>query len=453
MSCVSPIRCEPKATREGELEADVLIVGSGLGGLAAALELKKYGYNPKVVYVGRVGGHRAIVPSEAAVDVVNKAGVLDLHTGFFDGMYVYQGDGRYRVKYKHLVLATGGVDVPITFPNSTRAPQKTAEELLSQKPSGLNIVVWGTTEWGFKTALALRDAGNDVVVMDNSAYARDAKYYERVKTRLEVITAVRLRSYEDELVYEEITERGAKIHRKKVDLIVSTVRIVNPLAVARLGFKVFYSFELNSLVPRRNNYGELLTLGERDVAVGGSNVYSTGHLYGALSDDITIEQGRLLALYIASKDGVEDAEKTKSEMEKFLGKLSIEANWLYNLGNRLEKGTDGTGRYVEPNVVDVPHWASFWPQMDVDEDVVICPCDGTSMGRILEVVREMNRRVKLKITHEEVDILRHLKTPKLSFGTTCGESLCVPYASIMLAAALSQKPSYFLYGKPQMLYE
>jgi hypothetical protein len=60
--------------------------------------------------------------------------------------------------------------------------------------------------------------------------------------------------------------------------------------------------------------------------------------------------------------------------------------------------------------------------------------------------------VKIKITHEETDLLRQLKLPQLNFGGLCAESVCLPYAAIILGAALAQRPSYFLYGKPQMLY-
>ncbi|MFN3804099.1 MAG: FAD-dependent oxidoreductase [Pyrobaculum sp.] len=457
MRCASVTHCEPQASREEELDVDVLIVGGGLGGLAAALELRRYGYSPKIVHLGMLGGHHVLgdAPRYTEVDIqglVNRARELDISYGFFDGFYIYSGDVRYRARYRHLILATGGVDIPITFPQSLKAPQKAAEEVLTEPPSGLNVVVWGTTEWGLRTALSLK-RDNEVVVLDNSAYLRDVKYYEKVRPKLDITTSVRLLKYDGGLAYEVITEKGRETSRLKVDLIVSTVRIANPLAATRLGFRVFYSFELNSLVPRRSNYGELLTVEKSGRSVGGSNVYATGHLYGALRESHIVEQGKLLAAYIASKDGVESLDKTKELLDKYLVQLTIEANWLYNLGNRLERGTDDTGRYVEPNVIDVPHWASFWPQIDEVEDFVICPCDGTTLGRYLEEVKKLNRReVKIRITHDETDALRQLNLPKLVFTSTCGETVCMPYAAIILGAVLAQKPSYFLYGKPQMLY-
>ncbi|MCX8136207.1 FAD-dependent oxidoreductase [Pyrobaculum aerophilum] len=464
MSCLSPIKCKLEASREDELNTDVLVVGSGLGGIVAALELKKYGYNSKIVYVGALGGHHVLgeAPRYSNVDIesiINKAKDLDISEGFFDGMYIYQNRVRYRVRYKHIILATGGVDVPITFPGSYSAPQKTAEEILLQPPSGLNVVVWGTTEWGLRTALTLRNHGNDVVVMDNSAYFRDSKYYELIKTRVDfpVITAVRIREFKKgELVFEVVTgKKENEVKKVKADLIVSAVRIVNPYIPMKLGFKVYYSFELNSLVPRRSNYGELLIVDERGKAVGGSNVYATGHLYGAVREGHIIEQGKLLAKYIAAKDGVEASENVKDALDKFLVMLTIEANWLYNLGNRLERGTDGTGRYVEPNVIDVPHWASFWPQIEEAEDLVICPCNNARINDVLKEIKQLNRikELKVKITHEETELLRQLKLPKLSFGDdVCAESVCLTYASIILGGFLAQRPGYFIYGKPQMLY-
>ncbi|MEM0463394.1 FAD/NAD(P)-binding oxidoreductase [Pyrobaculum sp.] len=464
MSCPSAIHCKPEATREEELEVDVVVVGGGLGGLIVASELKKYGYNPKVVYTGNLGGHHILgdAPRYSDIDidgVIAKAKNLDVSQGFFDGVYLYQGGVRYRVRYRHLILATGGTDVPITFPGGLKAPQKTAEEVLSATPTGLKIVVWGTTEWGLRTALALRNRGNEVVVLDNSAYLRDVKYYEKVKSKIDfpIIPSVIVKRYEKGvLTYDIITGKKEPESRKeRVDLIVSAVRIVNPYVPLKLGYKIYYTFELGSLIPRRNNYGELLIVDDGGRAVGGSNVYATGHLYGALRESHIAEQAKVLATYIAAKDGVESMDKAKDALDKLLVTFTVEANWLYNLGNRLERGTDGTGRYVEPNVIDVPHWASFWPQIEEAGDIVLCPCDGTPAERVLKEIEQMNKlkKLKVKITHEETDVLRQLRLPKLSFGeSVCAESVCLTYASIILGALLAQKPSYFLYGKPQMLY-
>lgn len=460
MSCTSAVFCTPRASREDELVADVIIVGGGFGGLVTALELKRYGYRPRVVYIGHLGGHHILGNAPRYSDyidvqsIISKASELDVIEGFFDGIYIYHKGIKYRVRYKHLVLATGGFDAPITFPNSIKAPQKTAEEVLLQQPTGLKIAVWGTTEWGLRTALTLKRLGNDVIVLDNSAYIRDTKYFEKVKKTIDfpIATSVRIKSYDrGVLKYNVITEkRTIEKREEKLDLIVSTVRMVNPYVVTKLGFKVYYSFELNSLIPRRTNLGELLTLDDTGRAVGGSNIYVTGHLYGAVRENHIVEQARLLAMYIASKDGLEDGEKVKDGLGKFLATLAVEANWLYNLGNRLEYGTDNTGRYIEPNVIDVPHWASYWPQEEDIEGVIICPCDNTPIDKVLKEVKEANRlkEIKTKITHKDVELLRQLKLPQLSFGeSVCAESMCLPYATIILGALLGQKPSYFIYGK------
>ncbi|MEM4604658.1 MAG: FAD-dependent oxidoreductase [Pyrobaculum sp.] len=459
MNCETAARCEPTAVREGELRTDVLVIGGGLGGLVSALELKKYGYDVKVAYVGPLGGHHVLGMTEAEVEsIVAKSKELELFQGFFDGFYLYSDGVKYRAVYKHLILATGGVDLPVTFPKSRNAPQKTAEEILASPPTGLKIAVWGTTEWGLRTAITLRRIGNEILVLDNSAYLRDVKYYEKIKSQIDfnIVSSVRIKKYENgELTYEIVTGgKNNEVQSEKIDLLVSTVRVVNPYVAMRLGFRVFYSFELNSLIPRRSNYGELLILDDRGYAKGGSNVYATGHLYGVVKEKHVIEQAKLLAKYIAYKDGLERKDDVEKDLEEFLVLLTIEANWLYNLGHRLEKGTDGTGRYVEPNVIDVPHWASYWPQLgDEEEDIVVCPCNGSTLGEVVKEIEKINKReIKPKITHDEVDILRSLKLVKLGFEqSVCTETICIPYAAIILGAYLSQKPSYFIYGKPDLL--
>jgi monoamine oxidase len=108
VGCVSPISCELQASREAELRTDVLVVGGGLGGLVAALELRRYGYEVKIVHMGRLGGHHVLgsAPRFAEdIDVESitaKVKELDVMEGFFDGLFVYSGGTRYSVHYRHL---------------------------------------------------------------------------------------------------------------------------------------------------------------------------------------------------------------------------------------------------------------------------------------------------------------------------------------------------------------
>jgi len=437
-----------------------------MGGIVVANELRKYGYDVLLVSQEPPGGHRMLsdAPYVEDVELPKLTDGVDFVGGFFDGQIITSGNKGYRVEYKHLVLSTGGVELPVVFPKSEKADVRPAVEILKERPQGLKIIVWGTTEWGFRTALSLSNLGNDVIILDNSAHFRDVKYYRKrgellIKRGVEILTSATIKKYEDgELAVEvNLGKRGVEKRRIRTDVVVSAVRAINTFIPYRMGLKLFYSFELGSLIVRRNYYGELLKVDEEGRATGGIGAYAVGELYGAYHMHIVERQARLLAAYVAFKDGIENESRVRDLLDEFLAYLSVEANWLYNLGYRLEHGTDETGRYVEPNVIDVPHWAYFWPQLkDVDPDQELCPCIKVKLGELLKEISRRNRReLRMRITHDETNLLRQLKTPTVDelFGANpCIQTYCITSITLILSALLAQKPSYFIYGKTEQLY-
>lgn len=455
-----PDRCEERAY-------DVLIVGAGVGGLAAAHALSKYGFEVLLVNKGPKGGHNALdgqptITGEPASRYIEKYDVEPLD-GVFDGEAVVGDGGCLRPKYEHLVLGTGGVEMYTPMPGSP--PVRLASEALANGLEGRRILVWGTTEWGLRVAAALAERGHEVVVADNSAYLRDVKYYQSRRERLqklgvEVVYSATARKFKGGVLELEarLGKRGVERRKIAIDAFVSAVRTANLFLPLRLGLKVFYSFELNSLIPRRNSFGEVLALDERGKARGGTNVYTVGELYGAVYAHLEEIQGQILAAYIAAKEGVEDADKASKALEEFRAKLAVELNWLYNLDLRLSRGTDDSGLYVEPNVIDAPGWPYFWPDIgEVDGDQLICPCTGLKLGDLMKAVERANKgTVEIRVTSDRVNALRHLKLPTLDqLGTgpsPCFEALCAPSMAIIAGAIYGQKPSYLFYGKPKQLY-
>lgn len=453
-----------------EEEFDVLIIGAGIGGLAAARELSRYDLKVGIVNEGPLGGHHALdrqptVTDETAASIVERYRTEDVIRGVFDGEVVVSGDRCIRPRYRHLILNTGGLEMYTPIPGSPKVVP--ASEALMGEPGGRRLLVWGTTEWGLRTAMALAERGHDVVVADNSAYLRDVRYYQKVRDRLqklgiEVIHSAIAKRFKDGVMELSVNlgKRGWERRSLKIDRVVSAVRTVNIYVPLRLGLKVFYSFELNSLVPRRNSFGEILMLDGKGKSAGGSNIYATGELYGATYAHIEEAQGRLLAVYLASKMGREDPDKAAKALEDFRARIALEANWLYNLDLRLSRGTDYTDLYVEPNVIDVPGWPYFWPNGldEIDGDQIVCPCTGLKISDVIKIVERINKgRVEIKVTSDSVNKLRHIKIPTLAeLGggpSPCFETLCVPNLAIIIGAIFAQKPSYVLYGKPKQLYE
>src|SRR6201995_842306 len=80
--------------------ASVVILGAGLAGLTAALELRNAGYKVQVLeYHHKAGGRKISSPGG---DTVNELGVFPHHCQFDEGFYV--NPGPMRIPYHHVAL-------------------------------------------------------------------------------------------------------------------------------------------------------------------------------------------------------------------------------------------------------------------------------------------------------------------------------------------------------------
>ncbi len=176
---------EKQAEREWRTEyrrrhADVLVVGGGVAGLAAAIAAAERGADVVLADDGREpggrllweGGHeqaRALTKRArgAGVEVLSSAPAL----GHFDGLVaVWQRDTLHQIRAQHHVFATGGIEQPLVFSGNDlpgvmlSSGARRLTTLYGVAP-GARAVVVTTSDRGVRAALALRGAGIRILVV------------------------------------------------------------------------------------------------------------------------------------------------------------------------------------------------------------------------------------------------------------------------------------------------
>ena len=163
------------------LHPDVLVIGAGAAGLAAAAEASAAGADTMVLEEGREpGGHRRATSDATGDELIAEAesagARILLETpafGVFAGPLVAAAgpDALYRIRARHLVFATGAVEQPAVFPNSDRPGimLSSAVELLINRYRvlpGRRAVVLTAGDAGYRSARTLIDAGASAIVVD-----------------------------------------------------------------------------------------------------------------------------------------------------------------------------------------------------------------------------------------------------------------------------------------------
>ncbi|HWE32372.1 MAG TPA: 2Fe-2S iron-sulfur cluster-binding protein [Solirubrobacteraceae bacterium] len=160
--------------------ADVLVVGGGHAGLAAALAAAELGADVVLVDEGPEPGGRLLwegghEPARELAERVRDAGVEVLSSapalGHFDGLVpVWQGDTLHQIRARQHVYATGAIEQPLVFPGNDipgvmlSSGARRLAALYGVKPGG-RAVIATTTDRGMWTALALHKAGVEIVVV------------------------------------------------------------------------------------------------------------------------------------------------------------------------------------------------------------------------------------------------------------------------------------------------
>lgn len=160
--------------------ADVLVVGSGIAGLSAAIAAAELGADVVLADEGpepggrllHEGGHeraRALAARarEAGVEVLCDAPAL----GHFDGLVaLWQGDTLHQVRARRHVYATGSIEQPLLFagndvPGVMLSSGALRLAALYGVAPGRRAVVATTSDRGVEAALALRAVGVEVLAV------------------------------------------------------------------------------------------------------------------------------------------------------------------------------------------------------------------------------------------------------------------------------------------------
>jgi sarcosine oxidase subunit alpha len=177
-----PHEPDHRRRRRINLHPDVLVIGAGAAGLAAAAEAAKAGATVVLLEQGREAGGHLLGDSSGAMRSgltrqALESGVRFLAEtaafGVFGGMLVAAAgpDALYRIRPKHVIFATGAVEQSAVFPGNDLpgVMVSSGAELLLHRYGvlpGRRAVVLAADNTGYSTAWALRDAGAEVTVVD-----------------------------------------------------------------------------------------------------------------------------------------------------------------------------------------------------------------------------------------------------------------------------------------------
>ena len=154
--------------------ADVLVIGGGVAGIAAALRAAEMGADVVLADDGpELGGSllagEGAAEARALAERVRSAGIEVLAPaaalGFFDGIVpVWCGDTLHQVRAERHIAATGSIEQPLMFEGNDLpgvmlcSGAERLANLYGVRPGGAAVIAT-TGDRGLESALALRDAG------------------------------------------------------------------------------------------------------------------------------------------------------------------------------------------------------------------------------------------------------------------------------------------------------
>ena len=282
------------------LHPDVLVIGAGGAGLAAAAEAAAAGLDTLVVEQDREAGgsmrrarDRAEGESLGAAAEAAGARILTGTAAFgvFEGPLVAAASARalYRVRPRHLVVATGAIEQPAVFPNNDLPGimlSSAVESLVhrSRVLPGRDAVVMTSSDAGHETARTLVEAGARVSLVDLRPDAPPGRGF-RVAAGKTVLAASGRRRVTGVTIGEPGATTGPTIECDLLVLAGFTAPSTNLLSMS--GAEVEFDDHAQAYLPRRLPDG----------------VYAVGAVAGAVTHEAAVAQGRLAGLEIGVAHG------------------------------------------------------------------------------------------------------------------------------------------------------
>ena len=237
-----PLGRAPRIGPARTLHADVVVVGAGVAGLAAAGEAASQGERVVVLDEGRLGEKVwdpvviERIEALAASARADGAEILERHTavGVYEGPFVpaFGPGGAVHIEARRVIVATGAVEAHAVFPGNDLPGVFLARGAgrLAGRHSvapGRRAALVATTEEGRATAEVLRAAGTEVVVVDGTVVAAEGT--RRVKAVVVDTPAGRERIACDTLVLSlGWAPRDALLRMATADEAVGAGEVVTP---------------------------------------------------------------------------------------------------------------------------------------------------------------------------------------------------------------------------------
>jgi sarcosine oxidase, subunit alpha len=287
------------------LHPDVVVIGAGAAGLAAAAEAAAAGLDTLVLEQARepggtlrqeggddpAGELRAAAESAGANILTGTAAF-----GVFDGPLIAAANGSalYRIRARHIVVATGGIEQPAVFPNNDLpgVMLSSAVEILINRFGvlpGRTAVVLTASDGGHRTARALVEAGAAVSVVDLRPHAPTGQGY-RVASGSTILSASGRRHVTGVSVGAPGAETGSNVACDLVVLAGFSAPSTNLLSMS--GAQVEFDERAQAFLPVQLP----------------DTVHAVGAVAGAATTDAAVAQGRLAGLEAAVRLGATPAD-------------------------------------------------------------------------------------------------------------------------------------------------